>query len=232
MRRHEDRELFRRLVLFAGGGLAILVFLLIYGFKLLVGFSLTVDKFRSSGQPTPTAAASLVLPPSLDPPVEATNSAYISVTGNAGGAATVLLFVNSRETDDTVASKDGTFKFTQVKLTEGNNTILAKIRDTKNKLSEASNAVSVLFKKSKPQLEVTAPADNTTINGDTNTVPVTGKVEDGTTVKINDRFAVVGSDGSFSYDYPLPDGDTTLKITAIDQAGNETVIERKVTYRR
>ena len=68
------------------------------------------------------------------------------------------------------------------------------------------------------------------MNGEKKAVIVTGKVKEDSTVTINGRFVVVQNDGSFSYDFPLNDGDTILKITATDEAGNQTSVERKVTY--
>jgi hypothetical protein len=41
---------------------------------------------------------------------------------------------------------------------------------------------------------------------------------------------VLHSDNSFSYSYPLNDGDNILTIVATDAAGNQTKVTRKVTY--
>jgi len=45
-----------------------------------------------------------------------------------------------------------------------------------------------------------------------------------------DRFVSVKDDGSFTYNLRLNDGENTLTIIARDAAGNETKLERKVTY--
>ena len=61
---------------------------------------------------------------------------------------------------------------------------------------------------------------------------VDGMTYDNVTVTINDRMVVIKTDNSFSYTYPLNDGDNILKIVATDAAGNQTTVQRKVTYHK
>jgi bacillopeptidase F len=114
----------------------------------------------------------------------------------------------------------------------GANTISARLTDAKGNLSDASNIVSITYANTPPKLVVSDPADNSTVNGDTASVVVNGTTDDNITVTINDRMVVVKSDDSFSYTFPLNDGDNTLKIVATDAAGNQTTVTRKVTYHK
>ncbi|MEK7587654.1 MAG: hypothetical protein AAB457_02455, partial [Patescibacteria group bacterium] len=231
IRRYEEKRLRMRLVLAVLGSIAILVFILVFGFKILVGFSLLVDKIRG-GSPTSQNAQTLLLPPSLDPLPGATNSATLIIAGSGTPGAILILYVNEGETQKLTIPTDGRFSIPSVKILEGTNTISAKITDEKQNTSELSNVLAITSKRTPPSLELTSPSSNTTINGDTNTVSVVGKTEQDTIISINDRFAVVSADGSFRYPYQLAEGDNILKIAATDAAGNQTVIERRVTYQK
>ena len=56
--------------------------------------------------------------------------------------------------------------------------------------------------------------------------------DDNIAVTINDRMVVIKTDNSFSYGYPLNEGDNILNIVATDAAGNQTTVQRKVTYHK
>ncbi len=202
----------------------------LFGLKFLENFSLTAEKIRGKS-PVVTQAPELLFPPELNPLTESTNSAIMAISGTANSKLTVTLFINDQKKSSTVASEDGTFIFKKVFLSEGANAIQVQQTDSKNK-SSLSDPVTVTVKKTMPDLEITTPEDGYTLNGDNNKLAITGKTNETNTVSINDRWVIVKSDGSFSYLYPLSEGDTTLKITASDPYGNTTVIERKVSYHK
>jgi hypothetical protein len=210
------------------GTIGVLTFLALFGVRILIGFSLLVDKLRGGSSEPPTASETLILPPVLYPLPEATPSATLTVEGTGQTGATVILYVNEGEAKKTLVTTDGSFRFEGVSLTEGVNTISAKQKGEGDVTSDLSNVLTVRVKRTPPALELTSPQDNTTVTGDSNLVRVSGKTEEDASVSINGRFAVVHSDGTFSYDYPLSGGDNTLKVVAIDPAGNQATIERHV----
>jgi len=227
-----ERKEKRRLVLAIAGIVGIFILILAFGVKALIGFSLLVEKLRGS-PPAPTQQSqTIILPPTIDPPNTATNSATISVTGKGQSGLTLILYVNNSEFKQTPIKQDGTFLMNSVPLTSGANTISAKLTDTKGNLSDLSNIISITYGNTPPKLVVSDPADNSTVNGDPNTVTVNGMTDDNVAVTINDRVVVIKTDNSFSYSYPLNDGDNILKIVATDAAGNQTTIQRKVTYHK
>lgn len=227
-RRHQEREQKRRLTLGIIGTVGVLVFLALFGVRILIGFSLLVDKLRGGSPEQSTISESLILPPILYPLPEATPSASLTVEGTGQTGATVILYVNEGEAKKTIVTSDGSFHFQDVTLTEGINTISAKQKGEGDTTSELSNVLTVRVKRTPPALELTTPQDNATVTGDSNLVRVSGKTEEDASVSINGRFAVVHSDGTFSYDYPLSSGDNTLRVVATDPAGNQTTIERRV----
>jgi bacillopeptidase F len=232
LNRLQDRKEKRRLLLAVVGIIAVFTIILLFGVKALIGFSLLVDKLRG-GAPTASQQSQLIiLPPTIDPPPTATNSATISVTGKGQTGFTLILYVNNSEFKRLAVKEDGTFMVPNVSLTNGTNTISAKLTDAKDNVSDLSNIVSVTYGNTPPKLIISDPTDNTTISGDQNTVTVNGMTDDNVTVTINDRMVVIKTDNSFSYNYPLNEGDNILKIVATDTAGNQTTLERKVTYHK
>jgi bacillopeptidase F len=231
LRRSEEKREKRTIVLAISGTVAILAFLGVFGVKFLEGFSLFMDKLRGA-TPQQQTQNLLILPPVLDPPIEATNSATITITGRGQADLTFILYVNEKEFKKTTVLSDETVSIQSVQLDDGENSISAKLSDDKGNLSDLSNVVNVTVKKEKPNLDVTSPNDNATIFGDKNIVTVAGKTNPENQIIVNDRFVVVRSDGSFEYNVTLSNGDNTLKIAATDDAGNQTTVERKVTYQR
>ncbi len=229
--RYEERRQRRRLILAIVGSLAILAFLFLFGVKLLIGFSLFVDKIRGGSQ-NPAVGQVLIQPPILDPLPLATNSAKFNLTGKAQTGLTLIVYLNETEVKKLTVASDGIFSVSNLDLREGKNTLSAKLVDDKGNTSDLSNVISTTFKKTPPPLDLSSPADNSTVNGENNTVTVSGKTADEVAVTVNDRLAVVGSGGNFNYNYQLLEGDNILRVVATDQAGNQTIIERKVTYHR
>jgi len=206
-----------------------LFFLGIFGIKILVGFSLLVDKLR--GTPQQQISQQFLLPPDFDPLPIATNSATIAVSGKGQPGMTVIVYINETDTEKTTVDKDGSFTIPVVKLIEGSNTISAKQTDDKKNVSALSEVFTVVSKKSKPTLDISYPSDNQQIRQDQNTIIVTGKTNDETnTITVNDRLVIIRSDGSFSYELNIPDGDSTVKVIATDTAGNQITVERKINY--
>lgn len=230
--RVQDRKEKQRLILAIAGIVGIFILILLFGVKALIGFSLLVEKLRGTSPTTAQQVQTIILPPTLDPPPGATNSATISVSGKGQTGLTLILYVNSKEFKQTPVKDDGTFLVSSVPLISGTNTISAKLTDTKGTLSDLSNIVSVTYGNTPPKLVVSDPTDNSTVSGDTNSVTVNGMTDDNVTVTINDRMVVIKTDNSFSYSYPLNEGDNILNIVATDASGNQTAVQRKVTYHK
>lgn len=228
--RLEENRQKKRLGLAMVGSLVIVLFLILFGVKILIGFSLLADRLR--GNPTTQMTQPLLLPPILDPLPIATKSATLVLTGSGPEGSQIIIYINEEEKDRISVEKDGTFKTILTSLADGNNTISARATNGQNNISNPSNILTIDIKKTPPVFELTAPNDHTTINGDTNRVAVEGKTEDNTSVSINGRIVVVRSDNSFSYEYPLNEGENKLTIEVTDDAGNTSIAQRTVTYQR
>ncbi len=219
----ESRE--RRRIFYALAGMvSVLVFLALFGLKILVGFSLMVDRIRG-GSPAPSQAQSILLPPTLDPLPQTTNTEDVTVTGSAAITTTLVLFLNDKEVRKLTIGEKGTFSI-PLTLAKGANAISAKLVDEGGNASELSNILTITLKKEAPLLEVSEPTDGQITQGDNGKVTVVGKTEEGASVTINGRFVIVGSDGSFRSSVSLNEGENTLTIVASDAAGNQTVTSR------
>lgn len=225
----EKREK-KRLTYALFGIVILIVFFAIFGLKLLVGFSLLVDRIRGT-TPSVKQTENLLLPPVLNPPPEATNSAEIFISGSAQPDRTLVLYVNGEEVKKLSIDQSGTFSFLMT-LSDGTNSVSAKVVDEKGDVSELSQVYTVTVKKSAPKLEISQPNNGDKITGEKNTVLTAGNTDEGAKVTINGRLAIVASDGSFRMTVTLTDGENTITIIATDEAGNQTLVERKVTYER
>lgn len=229
--RHEERRQQKRLVWALGGMLGLVIFLFVFGLKILVGFSLFVDRVRGNTPQLATQNQELILPPLLDSLPEATNSASITITGKSDTGLKIVLYIDEEEATTLPVKDDGTFTFTK-KLAEGDHTVSAKAKNDKDQVSDLSNVLSISIKRKKPDLTITNPTDGARIVGDNNTLIVKGKTASENTVTVNDRLAVVGNDGSFSYAHALSEGDNTLHIVVTDPAGNQETSDRRVSYQK
>jgi len=229
LRRVEEKDASRRITIAVFGIIGVSVFLLLFGVKILIGFSLLVDRIR--GGSTPDAQQqTIVLPPVLNPLPEATGSATISVSGKGIPKTYVILYVNETEYKRIPVEADGAFTMSNIPIDKGNIAIYAKLIDDKNNISNASNTITTTADRTAPKLTIDKPENNATINDGTHKVTVTGITDEDMKVTINGRIVVVKSDGSFSYQLPLNDGENKLTIISKDEAGNETSVERTVTY--
>lgn len=231
MRRFEEKRLRTRLLLISLGSGGLLLLLGIFGVRLLIGLSIFMDNVRGSDSPQQQKRA-MVIAPYVDPLPLATSSGKLVITGRGQKEATVILYINDKESKKTKIAEDGTFILSSISLGEGDYTIQAKTQDSAGKLSDFSNTVRTTIKRRPPILELNKPLEGEKHTGGDNLYPIEGKTEEDVDIRINDRFVVVRQDGTFSYPYPLNEGENNLIIKAIDRAGNNTQLTRTITYQK
>lgn len=212
--------------------LALIGVLLAFGPSLLVNFSVLLGNLNGSEEKTNTnETPSYIAPPVLDPQPDATNSARIHVSGvaSAGTQDQIKLYVNDEVLDVTHPKTNDMFTFDNVPLKEGENEIKA-ITIIKDKKSDYSSPITILYLKEPPELIIDEPKDGDSFNGDDSPFMVKGKTNPGARVTINDFLPITKDDGTFSYSLPLQNGENKIKVIATDKAGNKTEKEIKVTY--
>lgn len=171
-----------------------------------------------------------IAPPTLFSEFTATNSARISISGSALPKQSIKLYLNDREIDETRVSSDNSFSFDGIALKSGSNSLKAKAVNENQRESEYSEAVFITFLNNPPKLEVTSPEEGKSFSKDEKSIEVRGKTDSGVKVTVNDFWAIVDTDGSFTYTLPLKDGENQIRIAATDPSGNKTEKSLKVTY--
>ena len=209
------------------GIIVVLILLVKFGIPLLVNFSLFLSG-QKKDEPSKNASYSYLSPPVLNQTANATNSAEFIVTGTALKNEEIEVYVNDSLFDKKETEDNGNFSF-RVTLQTGDNKIKAKAKKD-DRESDFSNELEVAYKNAPPSLSVDSPTDGQKFEKDQNTAQVFGKTDSGIKITVNGFWAVIDENNSFSYNFPLQNGDNTIKIEAVDQAGNKTEKEIKVTY--
>lgn len=222
----------KNLILTTLGIIAVVAFLVKFGMPLFINSTLLVinAKNEDEQEQTQNKTVSFIPPPILDPTFTATNSANVTISGSAGANQQVKLYLSGELIDTQKAKSDGKFSFKNVRIINGENTIKTKTVSKDNKQSEFSNTLTVTLKTTLPTLSLDSPSDGQSFSKDDKYANVSGKTDPGVKVTITDLWAIVDTDGKFSYNFPLQNGENKIKVTAVDEAGNKTKMERKVTY--
>jgi len=227
--RAEEKKLYRKLIYTALFILAGLILFISAGLPLFAKIIVTLSSFRKESPSKNNTSYTILFPPVLEVNFEATNSARITVSGIADKEATVAISVNDRAAVKVTADSEGKFRAPNIILTEGTNNITAQTIKGEQE-SSPSSVFSVIYKKTPPKLEITAPSENQKFSGDAKDITISGTTDAGSRITINDRLVIVDQDGKFSYPVTLSEGENTFKFVAVDIAGNQTTLERKVTF--
>ena len=209
------------------GIIVVLILLVKFGIPLLVNFSLFLSG-QKKDEPSKNASSSYLSPPVLNQSANATNSAEFIITGTASKDEVINLYVNDSLSEKEEVEDNGNFSF-KISLKTGDNKIKAKAAKG-DKESDFSNELVVTYRNIPPSLSVDSPTDGQKFEKDQSTARVSGKTDSGVKITVNGFWAVIDENNSFSYNLPLQNGDNTIKIEAVDQAGNKAEKEIKVTY--
>ncbi|MFH1958746.1 MAG: Ig-like domain-containing protein [Patescibacteria group bacterium] len=169
--------------------------------------------------------------PILAAPVSATNSASLPISGVGEAGSQAVLMLNGEKLKEIEIDDQGEFKF-RVPLTEGENALAVYSIDKAGNESVQTREYNVSLDTEAPVIEIESPEDGGTIELRKNQiVTIKGTTEPQSKVFINDRLVYAKSDGSFSMNYELEDGENKLKFRAVDKGGNESEKEIIVKFR-
>jgi hypothetical protein len=209
-------------------GIVVLLFLLFkFGLPALINISLFIAGNKGL---TVTADNEILFipPPSFESAPVATNSARYEIKGTADKDSKVELLQNGKSKGEKETNDKGEFSF-NVNLSEGENSFAAR-QTIKDKKSEFSSPLIIIYKNSPPDLEVTTPKEGTSFKKEDRFVEVTGKTDPDTNVTVNGFYAAINESNGFFYSLGLSDGDNEIKVVAVDLAGNKTEKIIKVNY--
>lgn len=218
-------------MLFTALTVLLLVALALWGIPALVKLAIFLGELKSSSQPLTGEDTLPPSPPVILPLMEATNSAFILVEGFAEEGATVALFLDGVQRQETVVGSDGDFLFSQVSLKEGQNRIEAFATDQSGNRSQPSMAYTVVLDTTLPTLSVEEPQEGRHFVGSwEQRVRISGSASSETTVEVNGSLVIIAHDGSFATSVQLNEGTNLLSVVARDRAGNQTIVTRTVTF--
>jgi len=226
----EEKRNLRQAFIFGFLTILMIIILLSFGFPALIkiiGFFGGVGK---NNQETEKSDTIVPKSPSFYPVAEATNSAQISIKGYTEPEVKVKIILNGQPLTETLADSEGDFTIKRLTLTEGQNKIKAKVIDNQNNESDFSEELIIALDTESPILEISSPQDGDKFFDKDKEVKIEGSTEKEAAVLVNGRLAAVGSQGSFSTNLELKEGENKIIVKARDQAGNESEKEIKVTY--
>ena len=161
-----------------------------------------------------------------------TNENTITITGTTVEGSTVTLTQNDNVLTSTVTIDSDGIWSVDVTLIQGANTFTATATDQAGNISDVSNSVTVTLDNTAPDAPVITL--QTTLTNE-NTITITGTTVEGSTVTLTQNdialtpTIITSSDGIWSVDVTLIQGDNTFTATATDQAGNISDVSNSVT---
>lgn len=228
--RSSQKNLKSQIIFFAIAIVVLLFVLFEFGPYALNGLSSTLGGFGKKPEVNVVNEKNTLEAPFITSIPEATDSAVIKVSGSSTYSdAVVELYVNGELYDTAPLSSDQKFVFDTVELTEGSNTINARIKKGDTYSEETRNYI-VMYSKGEPKLEVSTPSDGQEFKAGDQTILVQGKTDPENSVTVNSFRAIVDDEGYFSYNLNLKDGDNEVKIEAVSAGGSKTEKTLKVKY--
>ena len=165
-------------------------------------------------------------PPRINRLPEATNRTEVEVSGTTENGATVILTYNSK-TEEVVSDADGKFSFS-VPLNDGDNSILAKVKDQAGNESQETDVYTVVFDDTAPILDISSPSDGASFFGEKQRqLTLTGTTEAEVTLTINNRVVQIEDNGTYAFTSSLGEGANSFNLKSTDKAGNQT--EKTIT---
>lgn len=226
----EERKARRQTILFFLGAAILLFILVFFGLPTLAQIAAFLADLRRGTTPVSVSDTIPPAPPRFFQTPTATNSARLVLTGTAEAGSLVSIFQDAKQLEEIVSGDDGIFQ-KEVTLLEGENIFWAKTKDSAGNESQESERLTLVFDKQPPELKVTEPAAGASFSGEQQkNLTIRGKTEAGAAVTVNERLAIVDSDGNFSYRVTLNPGANEFKILAVDQAGNQKELLLQVTF--
>lgn len=217
----------RRAYFLIFASILLLLFLVFFGMPAILNMAGIISNLRPRQRQTETGSKITPTTPRLVQEFDATRSSQIKISGVADPKVTIELFQNDDSTGSTLTNESGQFNF-EVSLKKGTNRFQAQAVNDSGAKSDKSIIYQVSLLAQPPKLEVNSPKDGDTVKD--SPINLTGTTDPEVAITVNDRLAIVGGNGNFSYRLNLTNGDNKIKITATDPAGNQTTQEITIKY--
>ncbi len=192
-----------------------------FGLPFISRFATFLASLGGSQKPIEIFDKTPPAPPRISSLPESTNNSSLQVSGNAEAGSVVKISFNN-SVKEVVADVNGNFS-ANFTLKQGENLVFATAGDKSGNVSSESKNFKVVYDDTPPKIEITKPNDGQSFYGSgQQELEVQGKVEPGVNLNINDRFTSPSEEGLFTQRIKLSEGENTIKVVAIDQAGNKS----------
>lgn len=226
--RKEEKETVKKIFLLSAISIVLAIGLLTVGIGILGRASELLSSLLG-GKEKNVLQNTEVRKPVIDILPAVTKENEISVSGFAEDGSKILIFVNEDLAGESDVL-DGKFRIEKVILVEGENKIYAKARSGDVE-SQQSETHTVTVDKKEPKLEIDTPFEGQNFS-ENNRIKVAGKTDPDAQVYANGFLASVSSDGNFEVFVPISEGETSIEVKALDEAGNSKTESRKVFYKK
>ncbi|HCC84723.1 MAG TPA: hypothetical protein DEP87_03505 [Candidatus Pacebacteria bacterium] len=227
--KHEEKVLIQQTILYIGAGLVTLVLFV----TVIMPAAIKMFFKILDGNSKIDLAADKIPPqvPVLAVPFQATNSATIQISGFGEAESKVGLVVNNEAVATLEVADDGSFN-QELTLEPGINSLVAYGIDRAGNESSPSLTYSIFMDAEPLMIDISEPSNPAEVVGRKNqSLLIKGETKPETKIYLNDRLSFVKADGSFEIPFLLSEGENSIKVRGLDQAGNTTELELKVTFK-
>ena len=168
--------------------------------------------------------------PTITTSTTSVNLSPITINGESTTpGSTVTLYNGETLVTTTTADKSGDFSFTQVELVDGENIFTVTVTDNIDNTSLPSDSVTITLDTIPPDIPTIdqpfSPTNNSAV-----TISGTAEANSLITLTKNDTPStiLVDSDGIWSIDVTLDEGNNSFTVTATDAAGNQSDVSASV----
>ena len=227
---NSKRQFKSHLILLVGALIVVLYLVATVGFKFLLNSSLFLANIFSKDNPSTLSKTTddVYGQINIDSVPVATSSASFVISGSIVNYDVLSFYINGKRVKKIENLVSDTFLEEIGELEKGENEVYVKAETEDGKNSKKTTIFSVLYKAEKPKLEISEPGDKSTTSN--SEVTVKGKTDREVFIKVNDLPLVVGVNGDFDSTVRLKEGENTIKIEAIDIAGNTEIKTISITY--
>lgn len=224
-----EDEITKKTVLLGLMTVVVFTLIVVFGLPFLIKFSILLGDVKNRRNVDVIEKALPPLAPRLILPFEATNSGRIEVKGLAEKNVLVELLKNDVSVGKVEANDVGEFAFGDILLDQGESVFSAVAISDKGDSSEPSKELRIVFDDQPPSLTMVNPSE-AELKVDSADFDIVGISDEGVSVTINGRLAMVDDTGKFKLKYQLSSGKNDMEIIIKDQAGNETRKNITITY--
>jgi len=226
--RKEKAKSLRRAYSYFALTIALILVVIFLGLPLLVKIAAFLGEIRGSSLPVESQDTLAPPTPKVYSPAKATNQREVTLEGSSEAEVKITFFLNGRNVKEIITEKSGAFT-AKISLTGERNEISLIAEDKDGNKSQESEKFIIILDEKPPELEIFSPVGEK-VSWEEKQIEISGQTEKEASLYVNTHFLILDQEGNFTQTISLSEGENIIKITAKDEAGNETEKEIIVNY--